>query len=59
MAAITIEEIIESNRIKKEACNNCKEELKDKLTQEQLQKFEDAFYSAAKGYLFSRKKENQ
>ena len=55
MAAITIEEIIESNRIKKEACNNCKEELKDKLTPEQLQKFEDAFYSASKGYLFKRK----
>ena len=55
MAAITIEEIIESNRIKKEACNNCKEELKDKLMPEQLQKFEDAFYSASKGYLFKRK----
>lgn len=55
MAAITIEEIIESNRIKKEACNNCKKELKDKLTPEQLQKFEDAFYSASKGYLFKRK----
>lgn len=55
MAAITMEDIIESNRLKKEACNNCKEDLKDKLTPEQLQKFEDVFYSTAKGYLFSRK----
>ena len=33
--ATTIEKIIESNRIKKEACNNCKNALKDKLTPEQ------------------------
>lgn len=59
MTAITMEDIIESNRLKKEACDNCKDALKNKLTPEQLQKFEDAFYSAAKGYLFSRKKENQ
>lgn len=58
MPVVTMEDIIESNRLKKEACDNCKEDLKDKLTQEQLQKFEDAFYSAAKGYLFSRKKKN-
>lgn len=58
MAAIfTMEDVIESNRLKKEACDNCKEDLKDKLTPEQLQKFEDAFYSAAKSNLFSRKKE--
>lgn len=55
MATITMEEIIESNRIKKEACNNCKDVLKDKLTPEQLQKFEDVFYSASKEYLFKRK----
>lgn len=58
MATITMEDIIESNRLKKEACDNCKEDLKDKLTPEQLQKFEDAFYTDAKKYLFSRKKEN-
>lgn len=53
--AITMEDIIESNKIKKEACNNCKDALKDKLTPEQLEKFEDPFYSAAEGYLFKRK----
>ena len=54
-----MEDIIESNRLKKEACDNCKEDLKDKLTPEQLQKFEDVFYTAARKYLFSMKKENQ
>lgn len=53
-----MEDIIESNRLKKEAVENCKDALKDKLTPEQLQKFEDVFYTAAKKYLFSRKKEN-
>ena len=43
------------NRIKKEICDNYMDALKDKLTPEQLQKFEDVFYSTAKGYLFSRK----
>ena len=55
MVTITMEDVVESNRIKKETCNNCKDVLKDKLTPEQLQKFEDAFYSASKGYLFKRK----
>lgn len=58
MPVITMEDIIESNRLKKEACDNCKDALKDKLTPVQLQKFEEAFYTTAKGYLFSRKKEN-
>lgn len=53
--AITMKDIVESNRIKKEACNNCKDALKDKLTPEQLEKFKNAFYSAAEVYLFNRK----
>ena len=56
---VTMEDIIESNRLKKEECDNCKDDLKDKLTTEQLQKFEDVFYTAARKYLFSMKKENQ
>ena len=51
----TIQNIITSNRIKKEACESCKKNLKGILTSEQLEKFEDAFYSAAKGYIFRRK----
>lgn len=58
MPVITMEDIIESNRLKKEACDDCKDALKDKLTPEQLQKFENVFYTAARKYLFSRKKEN-
>ena len=58
MPVVTMEDVIESNRVKKEAVENCKDALKDKLTPEQLQKFEDVFYSTAKGYLFSKKKEN-
>ena len=55
MPVVTMEDIIESNRIKKEICDNYMDALKDKLTPEQLQKFEDVFYSTAKGYLFSSK----
>lgn len=51
----TMEDIITSNRIKKEACESCKKDLQGILTTEQLEKFEDAFYSAAKGYIFRRK----
>lgn len=44
-----------SSYLKQEVCNNCKNALKDKLTQEQLHKFEETFYTAAEGYLFKRK----
>lgn len=53
--AITMEVIIESNRIKTEAQKDCKESLKDNLTLEQLEKIKDAFYTAAQGYIFRRK----
>ena len=51
----TMEDIITSNRIKKEACESCKKDLKGILISEQLEKFEGTFYSAAKGYIFTRK----
>ncbi len=57
MAVITIEDIIESNRLKKETCDSCKDALKDKLIPEQLQKFEDVFYTATKKYLCRKKKD--
>lgn len=53
--AITIDDIRESNRIKKEVVENCRSDLKDKLTPEQLDKFEDIFYSVSEKYLFQRK----
>lgn len=55
MSAITMEQMIRSNAIKKETCNKCKEDLQNILTQEQLQKFEEVFYSATKNHVFIRK----
>lgn len=55
MQAITIEDIIENNRLKKEAVENCKRDLQGKLSQEDLQKFEKVFYEVSAKYLFSRK----
>ncbi len=49
------EYIKESNRIKKEACKNCIEQLKDVLSDEQLKQFKNAFYSAVNGYILKRK----
>lgn len=49
------EYIKESNRIKKETCKSCMEQLNGILSNEQLEKFEDAFYSAVNGYILKRK----
>ena len=49
------EYIKESNRIKRETCKSCMEQLKGILSNEQLEKFEDAFYSAVNGYILKRK----
>ena len=53
--AITMEDIIESNRVKAEAWNDYKESLKDDLTSEQLEKLEKVFFYVAQGYIFRRK----
>ena len=55
MNIITLEDIRESNSIKKESCKSCMEQLKGVLSNEQLEKFEDAFYSAVNGYILKRK----
>lgn len=52
---ITMEDMIESNRVKAEAWKDCKESLKDDLTSEQLEKLEEVFFTAAQGYIFRRK----
>lgn len=49
------EYIKESNRIKKEACKSCMEQLKDVLSDKQLEQFEDIFYSTVNGYILKRK----
>ena len=53
--AITIEDILESERYKREACESCKDALKEHLTPDALAQFDKIFYSAAQGYLFRRK----
>ena len=55
MPAITMDKIIESNRLKKEVVENCKRGFQGKLSQEDLQKFEKVFYEVSAKYLFSRK----
>lgn len=55
MDIITLEDIRESNCIKKETCKSCMEQLKDVLSDKQLGQFEDVFYSAVNGYILKRK----
>jgi len=49
------EYIKESNRIKKETCKICMEQLKDVLSNKQIERFEDVFYSVINGYILRRK----
>lgn len=55
MGFITMEKVIKSNRLKKETCDRCVERLKEILSDEQIHAFEDAFYSATDGYMFSER----
>ncbi len=50
--------IKESNRIKYEACENYKKQLKGILSYDEMKLFEDSFYKETKGYIFKRKGEN-
>ena len=42
MPAITLDKIIESNRLKKEAIENCKRELQGKISQEEFNSAKDS-----------------
>ena len=55
MSIINIEEIRKSSQLKKEKCNEAKTAMRDILSEEQLERFEDAFYSAVNGYILKRK----
>ena len=57
MCAFSIKDIRESNRIKKEICESCMEDLKDVLSDDQLKKFEDCFYGATANAILERRKE--
>lgn len=52
---ITIEDFLESNRIKKEAIENLRRDLQGTLSQTQLDKLEEIFLSCSEGYIFRRK----
>lgn len=53
--AIMMEDVIESNRIKKEAIENLRRDLQDTLSQTQLDKLEEIFLSCSEGYIFRRR----
>lgn len=55
MDIIPIEDIRESNRLKKEKCAEVKEAMHGILPAEQLGQFERVFYKAVKGYLLRKK----
>lgn len=40
---------------KRELCNNIKNSLRGRVTEERLEKFEKDFYSITEGYVFERK----
>lgn len=42
----------ESSRLKEKACENCMERLNGALSEEQMQQFREAFYTASEGHLF-------
>lgn len=54
---LTMMKVVKSNSLKKKTCDRCVERLKDTLNAEQIRKFEEAFYAASDGYLFSKRKE--
>lgn len=56
MRTITLKDIRESNRIKKEICESCMEDLKGVLSDDQLKKFEETFYDAVAGAVLGKKK---
>ena len=58
MENISIETVKESNRIKREGVENCKKQLKDILSDEQLKMFEDTFYKVTENYIFKKKETN-
>lgn len=53
---ITTQENGESDRLKEQACDNCKEKLQNMLSEEGLRQFEKIFYEESKNYIFRRKK---
>ena len=55
MDIITLEDIRESNRIKKETCESCMEDLKGVLSDDQMKMFEWVFYRAFAGVVLGKR----
>lgn len=55
MRTITLKDIRESNRIKKEICESCMEDLKGVLSDDQLKKFEEVFYEVTTNAILGRR----
>ena len=55
MATITVKDIIESNRLRKEKFEAIKNDIKDYMSKDELDKLEEVFMSETKGCLFMRK----
>ncbi len=53
---LTMRNVVKSNHLKKKVCNRCVERLKGILSAEQIREFQNAFYEASDGYLFSERK---
>lgn len=51
MENFTKEDMEESNRLKRKACEDCVRELEGVLSDKQMQQFREAFYTASVGYL--------
>lgn len=52
----TMRKVAKSNHLKKKTCDRCVERLKGILSAEQIREFQEAFYEASDGYLFSERK---
>ncbi len=52
MGVMTMSDI-QSDQLKKEACNNCIERLRDVLTDGKLKEFEEAFYKEVDRVVFT------
>ena len=55
MAAITVKDIIENNRLRKEKFGAIKNDMKDYMSKAELEKLEEVFMSETKRCLFKRK----
>lgn len=56
MSTFMLKDIKESNRIKKEICESCMEDLKGTFSDKQLERFEKVFYEATAGVVLGEKR---